>query len=103
MRTKLTKIALTATIVLALAFTLSCSSDDDDNNNNGGGGWLTTCEQFHNLFQQCDAKYQTEYNNCTDSACEEKVDEKIDDCISAGACNGTGFVECKQHYEDMGC
>jgi uncharacterized protein (TIGR02145 family) len=34
MRNKLNKIALTASLVLALALTLSCSSDD--NNNNGG-------------------------------------------------------------------
>jgi len=36
MRSKLTKFAIGASIMLAMAFTFSCSSGDD--NNNGGGG-----------------------------------------------------------------
>jgi hypothetical protein len=37
MRTKLTKIVFAASLVLALAFTFSCSSDDDDGGGKGGG------------------------------------------------------------------
>jgi hypothetical protein len=38
MKTQLSKLALTAALGLAIAFTFSCSSGDDENNNNGGGG-----------------------------------------------------------------
>jgi len=38
MKSNLTKFALSAGIMLAMAFTFSCSSDDGNNNGGGGGG-----------------------------------------------------------------
>jgi len=37
MRIQLSKVALIASFVLALAFTFGCSSDDDEKKDNGGG------------------------------------------------------------------
>jgi hypothetical protein len=45
MRTQLSKLALSASIMLAMVFTFSCSSGDDGNNNSGGGGnSIVTCK-----------------------------------------------------------
>jgi len=87
----LSKIALTAGILLALALTFSCSDDNK-------GSWLT-CQEVASLEDSCESKYSAEYDACKyDEACEHSVNAKMDKCFMDGACNGTSKKECLSHY-----
>jgi len=87
---KKVRFLLAASLLLALAFTLSCSDDDK------GGGWLS-CKEFFAHIDRCDDKYEKEYNTCSDDACRDAVDANDTKCI-LDACNGTSKQECKAHY-----
>jgi len=89
MRNKLSKIALAASILFALAFTLSCSDDKDS--------WLS-CEAAGTLANKCDAEaYST--LNCNDDACWDAADAKWEKCmIDGGACGGASVEKCYEHY-----
>ena len=86
----LSKIALTAGLLLALAFTFSCSDDDK-------GDWLT-CEEARSLSDKCWNKYEADLNACKTEACEDAVYDKIDRCFMPDACHGTSDVVCDSHY-----
>jgi len=88
---------LAANILFALALTISC-----DGGGGGGGGWQT-CSELEKTVESCYGKYESEYNKCTNDACEDAVDDKIDQCIVDAACNGTKLEACGAHYEAEGC
>jgi len=89
---------LAASLLLALAFTLSCSDDK--------GGWLT-CKELYNLENKCYNKYKTEYNACDNGndndECYDALDAKVDKCVIDDACNGTSMNKCEEHYYKEGC
>jgi len=89
---KKVRFLLVASLLLALALTLSCSDDK--------GGWLT-CKEFYKLIDKCSSKYDAECNG--DEDCEDNVDRKIDQCVIKDACNGTGMDKCEEHYYEEGC
>jgi len=87
------KIALAASIGLALVFTLSCSDDDKS------GGWVT-CEEFFSIADKCRSKYKAESDACNgDDACEKAVDDKFNKCVESDACKGNSREECWSHYK----
>jgi len=78
MRNKLS-IVSASILLLALAFTFSCSNDDK------GGGWLS-CDEVEKLDETCGelgSYYDPDYQQCM---------------IKKGACNGTSAEECLEHY-----
>jgi len=92
------KFALVAILGIALAFTLSSCSDDDE-----GGGWLS-CDEMFKLGENCEKKYELEYDSCMgNSDCEDSVAEREGKCFSDGACNGTDKYTCEEHYDNEGC
>jgi len=93
MRRQLTKIALLATIWLALAFTFSCSDDGED----PAPVW-TSCEAVKEIVNTCDAQY--DYDACNgDAACQQQADEATTQCaINGVSCNGLNNEQCKAHY-----
>jgi len=85
---------LAASLLFALAFTLSCSDDK--------GGWLT-CKELETLSMKCYNNHKAEYDACKNDACDEAVGAKIEQCIISDACNGTSMDKCKEHYYKEGC
>jgi len=93
MRNKLVKIALAASILLALTFTFSCSDDDKKEDPT----WIP-CDQAMTLYAQCSAAYGTEYAACDgDETCEKQATANQSKCM-ASACNGTSDEECMAYY-----
>jgi hypothetical protein len=95
MKSRFTKLALMATLALAIAFILSCSDDKDE-----GGGWLT-CSELDALRDRCESVWEAEYEACNNDACRDAADTKEDKCLNDGACNGTSVDVCSAHYN--GC
>jgi len=95
----------TATLVLAMALTLSCSSDDNNDNGGGGGGgggnWLS-CNDYNALLSKCSSQREADIAACNfgDNACTEAANDKHTQCIITGSCNGTSKNECKAHYDE---
>jgi len=85
---------LVASLLFALAFTLSCSDDKS--------GWLT-CKELFSLADKCNKKYKAEFNACKTDACEEAVDAKVDQCVISDACNGVSEKQCAKHYQEEDC
>jgi hypothetical protein len=78
---KLKFITLAASIMLALAFTLSCSDDKDDPPPTTG--WLT-CSEANKIVNNCKSK-GGDVTKCI---------------IDSGACNGlTDINKCQEHYD----
>jgi len=90
---KKVRFLLAAGILLALAFTISCSDDDKS------GGWLT-CQDFVDHINKCDRESEAEWIACSDDACRDAAEAKFDKCKMNGACNGTSWEECIAHYEE---
>jgi hypothetical protein len=68
---------LTASLVLATTFTLSCSDDD--------GGGYKSCKELYEIFEWCD-EHDDEYD-----------DDDI--CIMEKACGGNDEATCGAHYK----
>ena len=88
---------LTASIVLATTFTLSCSSDDK----NDGGGYLS-CAEAAPLFGAVEA---------VEDACSQTCPDEDDNCIFScmekdetvkRVCGGNSIGACKNHYNTCG-
>ena len=113
--TKTKGFLLTAGIVLATTFTLSCSSDDDKND---GGGYLS-CEELGSLMQNgfmggdpdtymdglkisCETKHTSELQNCNrDRQCAINI---LAPCMSEDKdvkqlCGGNDMETCGNHYD----
>jgi hypothetical protein len=92
--TKTKGFLLTAGIVLATTFTLSCSDDDS------GGSYLS-CPEVMEAGEMCKSNYQAEFKACNNNAdCEDRVDDKATDCLIDKACGGNSRSSCKAHYDD---
>jgi hypothetical protein len=96
------KTLLVAGIALVLAFTLSCSSDNKDS------GWLT-CSELNELGKRCDDKLLQEYEICDENRdkedkdiCDERAEAKDKKCFMDGACNGSNWEKCREHYKECG-
>jgi hypothetical protein len=84
---------LTASILLATTFTLSCSDDDS--------GGYPSCSEMMKAYNACDSKYEAEYRACNENeACEDKVDNKMTECVKDEACGGNDVHECEDYYEE---
>jgi len=106
--TKTKGFLLTAGIVLATTFTLSCSDDKEE----GGGSYLS-CEElgslmggnpdayWDNVMNSCETEHMTELQNCKDKQCAKNIifacmleDEKV-----KKVCGGNGLEACGNHYD----
>jgi uncharacterized protein (TIGR02145 family) len=114
MRVQLTKIALTASVGLALAFTLSCSSGGDDNNNGGGGngnggggscnisGYRTAKIGSHTWMAQnlnCDVSGSKCYDN--DPASCTKYGRLYDWSAAKSACPGGWHLPSDEEWDAL--
>jgi len=114
--TKTRGFLLTAGIVLATTFTLSCSDDKED----GGGSYLS-CEELGSLMQSgfmggdpdtymdnlqssCVTKHMSELQNCKDEQCGKNIVMKCmsDDKDLKQLCGGNDLEACKKHYDTCG-
>jgi len=86
---------LVASLLFAVAFTLSCSEDK-------GGGWLT-CQELIKLEDKCANTYEQKYDDCKDRTCRDKVESEWEKCFIGDACNGASMNKCEKHYKDEGC
>jgi len=97
MRNKLVKITLAASVLLALAFTISCSDDDKDT-------WLS-CKEAKAVYDKCDKKYEADYKACNSDddyeACLNRVNDKTYKCFMDGACSGNSLEVCMEHYDQQ--
>ena len=100
MKTKTKGFLLTASIVLATTFTLSCSGDDGDKDD-GGGGYLS-CAEAAPLFGAVEA---------VEDACSQTCPDEDDNCIFScmekdetvkRVCGGNSIGACKNHYNTCG-
>ena len=98
-------------MVLAIAFTFSCSDDDK-------GSSFATCEKAGAEFRKCDAEVKTnqtlvaEMIACmadkTEAECQvllgSKYDELFVPCVQkSGVCGDASLEECEKHfYEECG-
>jgi len=91
----LSKIALVASILLALTFTFSCSSDDDKSDS-----WLT-CNEYKSISTKCQSEYGTDFEACFNDddydTCTGAAKDKLDKCM-IDACKGKDKNECISHY-----
>jgi hypothetical protein len=87
-------LSLTASLVLAITFTLSCSDDDS------GGGYIS-CSELHETIHICNDRYETEYEACKNNQdCKDGVEDKINNCMMDKTCGGNSLKECEAYYED---
>jgi hypothetical protein len=113
-------ITLAASIMLALAFTISCSDDKEE-----GGGYLS-CEEMGNLLKDgfmggnpdtyiddLKGKCKTEARTEIQAQCSGKSGKELDTCAGnivmkcmendpdvKKLCGGNSFMECGKHYDD---
>jgi hypothetical protein len=111
---KIKFITLAASIMLALAFTLSCSDDKDDPPPSylsctelqslleGGFMGGNPDAYMDNLASRCQVEHMSELQQCTNRECGENIVFKCmaNDENVRKLCGGNSLEACGKHYDD---